>query len=128
MLYRRAFNLDQIKIKLTQNKLIKVVPKLNFYLTPPIFVGTQWLKHQLAKNEKILTNGQLLVKFVNILSYGNCEIRDSPLYNRDMQLPQLMYVTIMNYGMNNYTSKLGFQNLLLVIQTHTHRRTDTYLP
>ena len=60
--------MDRLKIdKLSKlhNKLTKVFLGLDFYLAPSIFVGTQWLKYQ-AKIGKILTNGQLLIKFVNI--------------------------------------------------------------
>ena len=46
--------------------------RLNSYLTPPTFVGTQWLRLKAAvdknNNEKIVTNEQLFVKFVNIFA------------------------------------------------------------
>ena len=52
--YRIKLKLDKLSKELT-----RAFSRFDFYLTLPVFVGTQWLKHQKAKiDKKILTNGQ----------------------------------------------------------------------
>ena len=61
-----------------KNKLMKVFSRLNFYLMPPILR----LKAAVDKNidEKILTNGQLFIKFFNIFCCQNLCNTESYLY------------------------------------------------